>query len=84
VDRRGLPTTDAAAALGDDGVANLLAIGGGFKGCGRAHPPAAEHEEVPIPGDRGHIKMAAALAGGEIEVADQLAKELEELASTAS
>jgi LDH2 family malate/lactate/ureidoglycolate dehydrogenase len=34
VDRRGLPTTDAAAALGDDGVANLLPIGGGFKGYG--------------------------------------------------
>jgi LDH2 family malate/lactate/ureidoglycolate dehydrogenase len=25
---------DAAAALGDDGVANLLSIGGGFKGYG--------------------------------------------------
>ncbi|MBA7487204.1 hypothetical protein ES707_22766 [subsurface metagenome] len=36
VDRRGRPTTDAAAALGDDGVANLLPIGGGFKGYGLA------------------------------------------------
>jgi LDH2 family malate/lactate/ureidoglycolate dehydrogenase len=34
VDARGLPTVDAAAALGDDGVANLLPIGGGFKGYG--------------------------------------------------
>lgn len=34
VDRRGLPTTDAAVALGDDGVANLLPLGGGFKGYG--------------------------------------------------
>jgi len=34
VDRRGLPTNDAAAALGDDGAANLLPIGGGFKGYG--------------------------------------------------
>ena len=34
VDRNGLPTTDASAALGDDGVANLLPIGGGFKGYG--------------------------------------------------
>ena len=36
VDRRGLPTTDAAEALGDDGVANLLPLGGGFKGYGLA------------------------------------------------
>ena len=34
VDRRGLPTTDAAVALGDDGTANLLPVGGGFKGYG--------------------------------------------------
>jgi ureidoglycolate dehydrogenase (NAD+) len=34
VDRHGRPTTDAAAALGDDGVANLLPLGGGFKGYG--------------------------------------------------
>jgi LDH2 family malate/lactate/ureidoglycolate dehydrogenase len=34
VDRRGLPTTDASAALADDGTANLLPIGGGFKGYG--------------------------------------------------
>jgi LDH2 family malate/lactate/ureidoglycolate dehydrogenase len=34
VDRHGLPTTDAAVALGDDGVANLLPLGGGFKGYG--------------------------------------------------
>ncbi|MHB1345280.1 MAG: Ldh family oxidoreductase [Thermoleophilia bacterium] len=32
VDQDGLPTTDAAAALDDDGAANLLPIGGGFKG----------------------------------------------------
>ncbi|MDJ0781799.1 MAG: Ldh family oxidoreductase [Desulfosarcinaceae bacterium] len=30
----GRPTTDAALAFGDDGVANLLPIGGGFKGYG--------------------------------------------------
>jgi ureidoglycolate dehydrogenase (NAD+) len=34
VDRNGLPTTDAAAALGDEETANLLSIGGGFKGYG--------------------------------------------------
>lgn len=34
VDSLGQPTTDAAAALGDDGVANLLPMGGGFKGYG--------------------------------------------------
>jgi LDH2 family malate/lactate/ureidoglycolate dehydrogenase len=34
VDRQGRPTTDAAAALGEDGVANLLPIGGGVKGYG--------------------------------------------------
>jgi LDH2 family malate/lactate/ureidoglycolate dehydrogenase len=34
VDQRGLPTTDAAQALGTDGVANLLPLGGGFKGYG--------------------------------------------------
>jgi ureidoglycolate dehydrogenase (NAD+) len=36
VDRKGRPTTDAALALGDDGVANLLPLGGGFKGYGLA------------------------------------------------
>lgn len=36
VDQRGLPTTDAAAALDDDGVANLLPLGGGIKGYGLA------------------------------------------------
>ncbi len=36
VDQNGLPTTDAAAALDDDGVANLLPIGGGIKGYGLA------------------------------------------------
>ncbi|MHB0978687.1 MAG: Ldh family oxidoreductase [Thermoleophilia bacterium] len=36
VDQHGLPTTDAAAALDDNGVANLLPIGGGFKGYGLA------------------------------------------------
>ena len=34
MDRNGVPTTDAAAALGDDGTANLLPVGGGFKGYG--------------------------------------------------
>lgn len=34
VDHHGLPTTDAAAALDDAGVANLLPLGGGFKGYG--------------------------------------------------
>ncbi|BBO69308.1 hypothetical protein DSCA_32380 [Desulfosarcina alkanivorans] len=34
VDRRGRPTTVAREALSDDGVANLLPIGGGFKGFG--------------------------------------------------
>lgn len=34
VDQHGLPTTDAAAALDAEGVANLLPIGGGFKGYG--------------------------------------------------
>lgn len=32
VDLKGLPTTDAAEALSDSGIANLLPIGGGFKG----------------------------------------------------
>jgi LDH2 family malate/lactate/ureidoglycolate dehydrogenase len=32
VDRHGFPTTAAAEALGDDGIANLLPVGGGFKG----------------------------------------------------
>lgn len=34
VDSRGRPTTVAGNALSDDGVANLLPIGGGFKGFG--------------------------------------------------
>jgi LDH2 family malate/lactate/ureidoglycolate dehydrogenase len=34
VDRQGLPTTDAAKALADTGVANLLPMGGGAKGYG--------------------------------------------------
>jgi ureidoglycolate dehydrogenase (NAD+) len=34
VDRNGIPTTEAQEALTDDGVANLLPIGGGFKGYG--------------------------------------------------
>jgi|APSaa5957512622_1039677.scaffolds.fasta_scaffold24243_1 ureidoglycolate dehydrogenase (NAD+) len=34
VNQKGIPTTDASAALNDDGVANLLPIGGGFKGYG--------------------------------------------------
>lgn len=34
VDSHGRPTTDARAAMDDDGIANLLPIGGGFKGFG--------------------------------------------------
>lgn len=34
VDGRGLPTTDPVQALGDNGVANLLPVGGGVKGYG--------------------------------------------------
>jgi ureidoglycolate dehydrogenase (NAD+) len=34
VDFEGMPTTDAAAALNENGVANLLPMGGGFKGYG--------------------------------------------------
>ncbi len=34
VDQEGLPTTDAAQALSDSGIANLLPIGGGVKGYG--------------------------------------------------
>jgi LDH2 family malate/lactate/ureidoglycolate dehydrogenase len=34
VDSNGVPTTDASEALTDDGVANLLPMGGGFKGYG--------------------------------------------------
>lgn len=34
VDQQGLPTTDAAQALSDSGVANLLPLGGGMKGFG--------------------------------------------------
>ncbi len=34
VDAKGRPTLDAAIALGDDGVSNLLPMGGGFKGYG--------------------------------------------------
>jgi LDH2 family malate/lactate/ureidoglycolate dehydrogenase len=34
LDGQGRPTTDAAEALDDDGVANLLPMGGGFKGYG--------------------------------------------------
>lgn len=34
VDQKGLPTIDAAQALSDAGVANLLPIGGGMKGYG--------------------------------------------------
>ena len=36
VDHRGVPTKDAAEALDDDGNANLLPFGGGFKGYGLA------------------------------------------------
>jgi L-2-hydroxycarboxylate dehydrogenase (NAD+) len=140
VDRRGLPTTDAAIALGSDGTANLLPIGGGFKGYGlvmlieiltgslvrsllstqqtpgwnppeyggllcaidiasftdpatfkkevsdmcaeiRRQKPAKGHGTVAIPGDRGHAKAAAARKAGQIEVKDQVAEELEKLAS---
>lgn len=34
VDQKGLPTTDASTALTDDGVANIIPMGGGFKGYG--------------------------------------------------
>jgi LDH2 family malate/lactate/ureidoglycolate dehydrogenase len=34
VDQRGLPTTNAAEAMTEDGVSNLLPIGGGMKGFG--------------------------------------------------
>jgi ureidoglycolate dehydrogenase (NAD+) len=34
VDSSGVPTTDPQKALSDDGVANLLPMGGGFKGYG--------------------------------------------------
>ena len=34
LDERGRPTTDAARAVNDDGIANLLPMGGGFKGYG--------------------------------------------------
>lgn len=34
VDFEGMPTTNAAAALNENGVANLLPMGGGFKGYG--------------------------------------------------
>ena len=140
VDRRGLPTTDAALALGDDGAANLLPIGGGFKGYGlvmlieiltgslvrsllstrqtpgwnppeyggfvcaidiagftdpkrfkrevsemcaeiRRQKPAESHEQVAIPGDRGHQKAAAARKAGQIEVKDSVAEALAKLAS---
>jgi L-2-hydroxycarboxylate dehydrogenase (NAD+) len=143
VDRQGRLTTDAAAALGEDGVANLLPIGGGVKGYGlvvlaeiltgalvrsllsteqtpgwhpreygalllaidigsftdvagfkaavsamchtvRAQAPAQGFEGVIIPGDRGHARAAAARAAGEIEVKDQVAAELKQLASQAT
>jgi len=34
VDQRGLPTTDPLAAMTDDGVTNILPLGGGMKGFG--------------------------------------------------
>jgi uncharacterized oxidoreductase len=34
VDHNGIPTTDASAALDDDGASNLLPLGGGYKGYG--------------------------------------------------
>ena len=34
VDQKGMPTTDASAVLNENGVANLLPMGGGFKGYG--------------------------------------------------
>jgi ureidoglycolate dehydrogenase (NAD+) len=34
LNQNGKPTTDAAKALNDDGIANLLPMGGGFKGYG--------------------------------------------------
>jgi L-2-hydroxycarboxylate dehydrogenase (NAD+) len=129
VDSHGRPTTVAGQALSDDGVANLLPIGGGFKGFGitllievltgalvqsrlsteqtpgwhpheygclvlamdiagftdkaafktavsdmcrnlRNETPADGVDRVAIPGDRGHAKVKAALAGGRIEIED--------------
>lgn len=137
LDRSGKPTTDAAAALGEDGIANLLPLGGGFKGFGlqllfevltgalvgslmshqqspgwnpaeygglliafdiaaftdqakfeaevsalcdqlRAEPPADGFERVSLPGDRA--SAAALTASGEIEIEENILRELQELA----
>jgi ureidoglycolate dehydrogenase (NAD+) len=139
IDSRGNPTTVAAEALDDDGVANLLPIGGGFKGYGlmllvemltgplvrsllsteqtsgwnpteygcftlaidiasfadpaifkesaaamcrelRAMPPAADHEAIQIPGDRGLAKLNQAKAEGFMELDDNLVEKLRQLA----
>lgn len=47
----------------------------------RRQKPAEGHEQVAIPGDRGHQKTAAARKAGKIEVKDQVAEELMKLAS---
>jgi LDH2 family malate/lactate/ureidoglycolate dehydrogenase len=47
----------------------------------RRQKPAEGHSAVGIPGDRGHVKAAAARKAGRIEVKDQVAEELAKLAS---
>jgi len=139
VDGSGRPTTLAADALSDDGVANLLPIGGGFKGYGlvclievltgslvrsllsheqtsgwhppeygcltlaidvasftesdrfkqavsdlaahlRAQPPAEGSPAVSVPGDRGHAKVADAMAAGVVDMADGTWEDLRQMA----
>jgi ureidoglycolate dehydrogenase (NAD+) len=140
VDSYGVPTTDASAALEDSGEANLLPLGGGYKGYGlvmlmeiltgslvrsllstkqtpgwnppdyggflcafdiagftdpkrfkqevsemcaelRRQKPGRGHREITVPGDRGGRKAAEARNTGWIEVQDQVARALAELAS---
>jgi LDH2 family malate/lactate/ureidoglycolate dehydrogenase len=139
VDQQGRPTTDPKAAMTDDGVTNILPLGGGMKGFGlmmllevltgslirskmsheqssgwnppeygcfliavdiagftdlaffkeqvdamgrtiRAMEPADGIESVVMPGDRGHAKERAARSAGELEVDDEILRELAELA----
>jgi len=138
IDRKGLPTIDAACALGDDRAANLLPIGGGFKGYGimmlieilagslirsylsneqktgwnpeeygcmiiaidigsftdtavfkkevsamvsalRAMDPADGVDSVPVPGDRGHLKLKQAMDRGEVEVDEAMIEGLRQM-----
>ena len=140
VDGRGQPTTDASEALSDSGIANLLPMGGGFKGYSlmvlievltgslvrsllsnrqtagwhpeehgafiiaidiasftdlgrfktevselcrviRNQEPGEGHDEVPVPGDRGSRRAEATRASGEVEVPENLMRDLELLAS---